>query len=72
MEWWEILMPAVRCTGKDGSPGYRWGTTGPCFTYTKGNQVSRKQAYSRMRAFAYQVSPAEAKVYFAGARQQLA
>lgn len=39
-------MPVQRCT-KDGKPGYRWG--GPkagttCYTYTAGNEDSRKRA----------------------------
>jgi hypothetical protein len=65
-------MPVNRCRSKDGRPGYRWGDRGPCYPFTAGNPVSRKQAYAKVRRFAYAVSPREAKAYFSGARKKLA
>jgi hypothetical protein len=57
-------MPVSKCQGKDGRPGYRWGESGPCFSYQVGNEVDRKKAYARVRAFAYQITPEEARRYF--------
>lgn len=37
-------MPLKRCM-KDGKPGYKWGeNNNSCFTYTVGNEESRKKA----------------------------
>ncbi len=37
-------MPLKRCM-KDGKPGYKWGEGNQsCFTYTVGNEESRKRA----------------------------
>lgn len=36
-------MPVVSCT-EDGKPGYKWGEGGHCYTYTAGNEASRKAA----------------------------
>ena len=36
-------MPVETCTEK-GKPGYRWGSQGKCYTYTAGNEASRKKA----------------------------
>lgn len=36
-------MPINRCS-KDGKPGFRFGTTGTCYTYTTGNDASRARA----------------------------
>jgi len=36
-------MPVQNCT-EGGKPGYRWGTQGKCYTFTSGNEASRKQA----------------------------
>lgn len=36
-------MPVERCT-VNGKPGYRYGKTGKCYTYTPGNKQSRKKA----------------------------
>lgn len=38
-------MPLNRCM-KDGKPGYRWGSGdgAKCYTYTVGNEESRKRA----------------------------
>lgn len=37
-------MPIQSCI-KDGKPGFRWGKTGKCYTYS--NEVSRKAAISK-------------------------
>lgn len=36
-------MPLMRCE-EDGKPGYKWGENGKCYTYTPGNEQSRKAA----------------------------
>ncbi len=39
-------MPVSSCQ-KDGKPGFRWGRQGKCYTYTYGNEVSRKNAIAK-------------------------
>jgi hypothetical protein len=39
-------MPIKRCQ-LNGKPGYRWGTTGTCYTYTPGNEADRGRAVKR-------------------------
>jgi len=36
-------MPIKACKVK-GKPGYKWGESGKCYTYTLGNAASRKNA----------------------------
>jgi len=36
-------MPVQDCN-KDGKPGYKYGEEGFCYTYTAGNEASRKAA----------------------------
>lgn len=36
-------MPVQRCT-KNGKPAYRWGKSGKAYTYTAGDEESRKRA----------------------------
>lgn len=36
-------MPVEGCT-ENGKPGYRYGPSGKCYTYTKGSERSRKRA----------------------------
>ena len=36
-------MPVKQCQ-EDGKPGYKWGDQGKCYTYTEGNESSKKQA----------------------------
>ena len=36
-------MPVKSCQ-KDGKPGWKWGDSGYCYTYTKGNKESSKRA----------------------------
>jgi hypothetical protein len=36
-------MPRMICS-KDGKPGYKWGDTGHCYTYTPGNGKQREDA----------------------------
>jgi SPP1 gp7 family putative phage head morphogenesis protein len=36
-------MP-VHPASEDGKPGYRWGETGKVYTYTRGNEASRRRA----------------------------
>lgn len=33
----------MRCN-KNGKPGYKWGESGKCYTYTPGNKSSRERA----------------------------
>jgi len=36
-------MPIQKCTS-GGKPGYQYGESGHCYTYTPGNEESRKKA----------------------------
>ena len=36
-------MPVMKCQ-KNGKPGWRWGASGTCYTYTPGNQKSSNRA----------------------------
>lgn len=42
-------MPVMRCMS-DGSPGFKWGPHGKCYTYVAGNEMSRRQAQLRAHA----------------------
>lgn len=42
-------MPIKRCQ-KDGKPGFKFGTSGKCFTYTAGNAASRERAKKKAQA----------------------
>jgi len=39
-------MPIQRCR-KNGKPGYKWGQSGACYTYTPGNKRSMSLAKSK-------------------------
>ena len=39
-------MPVHSCQ-RDGKPGYQWGGKGKCYTYTKGNEASKKAAHKK-------------------------
>ena len=39
-------MPVQACR-KNGKPGYKYGASGACYTYTTGNKASRDAAYSK-------------------------
>ena len=39
-------MPVHSCTS-DGKPGFQWGSKGKCYTYTPGNEESRKRARTK-------------------------
>lgn len=36
-------MPLKKCSS-GGKPGFKWGDTGKCYTYTAGDDASRKAA----------------------------
>jgi hypothetical protein len=36
-------MPVQRCV-KNNKPGFRWGESGKCYTYTPGDKASRERA----------------------------
>lgn len=36
-------MPVNSCSD-DGKPGFKWGESGKCYTYTPGSEFSRKEA----------------------------
>ena len=36
-------MPVKQCTEK-GKPGYKWGDSGKCYTYEKGDDMDRERA----------------------------
>lgn len=37
------MMPIQNCSS-EGKPGFKWGDAGKCYTYTEGNESSRKDA----------------------------
>jgi len=39
-------MPIHDCQ-EDGKPGYQWGKSGKCYTYTKGNEEEKKTAKAK-------------------------
>ena len=39
-------MPVKNCN-KKGKPGYKWGDSGTCYTYTPGNEKSKKAAKAK-------------------------
>ena len=42
-------MPVHSCQ-ENGKPGYQWGSKGKCYTYTPGNDASRKRAKAKAEA----------------------
>lgn len=42
-------MPVQACT-QNGKPGFKWGSKGKCYTYTKGDKQSRERARSKAAA----------------------
>ncbi len=42
-------MPIMGCV-KNGKPGFKFGKSGACYTYTAGNEESRKRAIEKARA----------------------
>jgi len=47
-------MPVQLCE-KDGKPGYKWGETGKCYTYTVGNESERREAKRRANIQGYAI-----------------
>lgn len=41
-------MPVMACQTK-GKPGWKWGESGRCYTYTKGDKASSAQAKKEAR-----------------------
>jgi len=39
-------MPVMKCT-VNGRPGWKWGQSGKCYTYTPHNKKSREQAKAK-------------------------
>lgn len=39
-------MPIQSCHAR-GKPGFKWGSQGKCYTYTSGNERSRKRAIEK-------------------------
>lgn len=39
-------MPVQACQ-LSGKPGYKWGSSGRCYTYTAGNAASRSRARNK-------------------------
>lgn len=39
-------MPVKACS-KNGKPGYKYGDSGTCYTYTAGSEFSRKKAKAK-------------------------
>jgi hypothetical protein len=42
-------MPTHPCE-KDGKPGWQWGNSGKCYTYTRGDKEGRKRAKKKADA----------------------
>lgn len=43
------MMPIKSCQ-KDGKPGFKFGDRGKCYTYTAGNEASRRVALAKAQA----------------------
>ena len=41
-------MPVMRCRRR-GRPGYKWGQSGKCYTYSPGDETARQTARARAR-----------------------
>ena len=39
-------MPVKSCQS-NGKSGYKWGDSGKCYTYTSGDESSKKRAYDK-------------------------
>lgn len=44
-----MFMPLMACR-ENGKPGYKWGESGKCYTYTPNDPVSRTQARNKALA----------------------
>lgn len=42
-------MPIQNCSS-EGQPGFKWGDSGKCYTYTPGSEFSRKEARKKALA----------------------
>jgi hypothetical protein len=42
-------MPVMHCT-IDGKPGYKFGSSGHCYTYTKGDDAGKEKAREKAAA----------------------
>lgn len=42
-------MPIKQCR-REGKPGYKWGDEGKCYTYSSGDEASRKRARKKALA----------------------
>jgi len=42
-------MPVKECT-RSGRPGYKYGDTGHCYTYTRNNKASEAEALRKAHA----------------------
>lgn len=42
-------MPRQRCM-RQGKPGYKWGGSGFCYTYTPGNKAQQEEAKKKADA----------------------
>lgn len=40
-------MPPIQSCQSNGRPGYKYGQSGKCYTYTRGNEESRKRALAK-------------------------
>jgi hypothetical protein len=53
-------MPVKRCQS-NGKPGFKWGDSGKCYTYTPGNTQSRVRARQRAEKQGRAVSISKAR-----------
>jgi len=53
-------MPLMQCQ-LNGKPGYKWGQRGKCYTYTPGNDASRKRAKAKAIKQGMAIDPNEVK-----------
>lgn len=44
-----IIIPIKKCKA-DGKPGFKWGDSGKCYTYTPGNEESIERARKKAEA----------------------
>lgn len=51
-------MPIQRCQ-KNNKPGFKWGSSGTCYTYTPGDSESRRRAEEKAKEQAQAIESAK-------------
>lgn len=56
----EVVMPVNDCM-ENNKKGYKWGSTGKCYTYDDGDDNSKEEAYSKMMKQARAIEASKSK-----------